>query len=304
MMKFLIKRQRKKDGLISMDNKKALNMLGKVVSFMSDYGGLPAIKQVDDRTLKAERRLRNKLIRLQAGVEAEFIRELRRRGYLPGDNKARRSFISEILGVPFEQMKTVIADESVEGAELGRQLAFEDLAEAGMEVAFEKIEENVKEKLWEKTYQFSEDTFSRIEGDFIQTLTDGYDNGLGIDEVAAELRDDFKGLRDHRLENIARTEIQSAQNEGADETMKEYGVRYKQWLTVGDDRVRGNNPNDEYDHIHLHGQVVEFDEPYSNGLMHPGDRDGDIGDWINCRCRQRPYIPRKGETVMVTPYYP
>lgn len=276
----------------------------KVVKFLSEYGNYPAIKEVDERILRAEERLNNKLLKLQAGVEAEFIRALRERGYLPSNLREQRRFVSRIFEIPFNEMKTVIADESIEGAELGRQMTFEDLLNEGFRIQFRNFSEEVRNRLWEKVYTFSEDTFMRIEGDFIKTLTEGYEEGLGIDEVARRLRDDFKNLRDYRLRNIARTEIQSAQNEGSHETMKEFGVRYKQWITVGDDRVRGNHPNDEYDHVHLHGQVVEFDEPYSNGMMYPGDRRGDIGDWINCRCIERPYIPRKGEVILTTPYYP
>lgn len=279
-------------------------MSRKVVDFLSKYGNMPAIKEVDERILKAEERLINKLLKLLAGLEAEFIRALRERGYIPGDYRERMRFVSLIFEIPFRDMRTVIADESVESAELGRQLAFEDLLELGFKIDFKQFSDITRKKLWEKTYEFSADTFSNIKGDFVKTLAKGYEEGLGIDEVARNLREDFKNLRDYRLRTIARTEIQGAQNEGSHETMREYGVRYKQWLTVNDSRVRGRNPKDKYDHVHLHGQVVEFDEPYSNGMMHPGDRRGDIGDWINCRCRERPYIPRKGEIILTTPYYP
>ena len=286
-------------------NRKIVDKMNyKVVEFLSKHGNMPAIKKVDERILKAEERLNNKLLKLQAGVEAEFIRALRERGYIPSNLREQKRFVSRIFEIPFREMRTVIADESVESAELGRQLTFEDLLESGFKIDFKQFSDEIRKKLWEKAYEFSADTFSRIEGDFVKTLATGYEEGLGIDEVARNLRQDFKKLRDYRLRTIARTEIQGAQNEGSHETMREYGVRYKQWLTVGDDRVRGNDPHDEYDHIHLHGQVVEFDEPYSNGMMYPGDRSGDIGDWINCRCRERPYIPRKGEIILTTPYYP
>lgn len=287
-----------------MDKKKALKMQHHLIKFMCIHGNMPAIKKVDERILKAENRLANKLLKLQAGVEAEFIKALRKKGYLPSNIADQRGFISRILGKPFEDMRTVIADEGLKGAELGRQMSVDDLVREGLKVTATQFKESVRDRLWEKTYTFSKDTFNRIEGDFIKTLAHGYDEGLGIDEVARNLRHDFKGLRDHRLHSIARTEIQSAQNEGSHQTMKDYNVLYKQWLTVGDDRVRGNNPNDPYDHVFLHGQVVEMNEPYSNGMMYPTDRSGDIGDWIACRCRERPYIPRKGETILTTPYYP
>lgn len=287
-----------------MCNSPAIQMTAKVVDFLVQHGQLPAVKDVDRRLLAVEQRLANKLIGLQGGLERKFIQALRERGRIPSNQRQQMDFISKIFDVPFEDMKQVISEESVEGMEVGRQLSLEDLMELGVEVTFRKFSEEVRDKLRDKVYEFSEDTFSRIKGDFAKTLSKGYEEGLGIDDIARELREDFKNLRDYRLKLIARTEVQSAQNEGSHQTLQEYGVRYKQWLTVGDDRVRGNNPTDEYDHVYLHGQVVRVDEPFSNGLMYPGERTGDIGEWINCRCRERPYIPKKGEHIITTPYYP
>lgn len=287
-----------------MCNSPAIQMTAKVVDFLVRHGQLPAVKDVDRRLLAVEQRLANKLIGLQGGLERKFIQALRERGRIPSNQRQQMDFISKIFDVPFEDMKQVISEESVEGMEVGRQLSLEDLMELGVEVTFRKFSEEVRDKLRDKVYEFSEDTFSRIKGDFAKTLSKGYEEGLGIDDIARELREDFKNLRDYRLKLIARTEVQSAQNEGSHQTLQEYGVRYKQWLTVGDERVRGNDPTDEYDHVELHGQVVRVDEPFSNGLMYPGERTGDIGEWINCRCRERPYIPKKGEHIITTPYYP
>lgn len=277
----------------------------KVVTFLSDKGYLPVLKDSpDERITKAEKKLYQKLLKLQGGTEAEFIKQLRDRGRLPSNLKDRKEFVSRILNIPFSQMRDVVADEGVEVAEIGRQITMEELKKQGFDIAMTKFNESVREKLRNKIYTFSDDTFSRIEGDFAQTLSDSFADGEGIDETVRRLRDDFKGLRDNRLSTIARTEIQGSQNEGSQETMIEYNVNYKQWLTVGDDRVRGYAPEDEYDHVYMHGQVVRADESFSNGLQYPTDRDGDIGDWINCRCRARPYIPRKGESIISTPYYP
>lgn len=282
----------------------ALKMTHKVVEFLSQYGNFPAIKKVDERTLKAERRLYNKLLNLQAGLETEFIRALRERGYLPSVPSEQVKFVKRIFDATFFDMRKVIADEGIKSAELGRQMTLYDLMMTGFDISFTTFDDYTLKRLWNKTYEFSEYTFERITGNFVATLAKGYEAGKGIDDVARDLRDNFSTLRDFELKRIARTEIQGMQNEGSHETMREYNVKYKQWLTVDDDRVRGNNPKDQYDHVELHGQVVEFDEPFSNGLMYPGDRSGDIGDWINCRCRERPYIPSKDEIILTTPYYP
>lgn len=272
----------------------------KVVKFLIEQGELPAVKEVDRRLLRIENRLANKLIRLQGGLEKEFIDLLDESGRLPSNAMQRARIMSEVFDVPFSTMREVIAEESLESFLLGRRMGFEDLGIA----SGEGFAESVRDQLKEKIYEFSEDTFSRIRGDFSKTLSEGYEEGLGIDEVAENLRHDFHNLRSHRLRNIARTEIQSTQNEGTHETLIEYGVGYKQWITAGDDRVRGTNPNDRYDHMEMHGQVVRIDEPFSNGLMHPGDRSGDIGEWINCRCIERAYVPGKDERIITTPYYP
>lgn len=288
-----------------MDRETFVQMSNRITKFLIDNGQMVAMKdKPDEKILKAERRLKNKLTKLQAGVAAEFIKALREKGYLPGRKADQRKLIDQILSGPFSSMRDAIADEGVDAAELGRQIAIEELAAEGLEVTLTKFDETARNKLRDKLYTFSEDTFDRITGDFSKTLTTAYENGDGIDGTVERLRSDFKGLRDHRLESIARTEIQGAQNEGAEETMREYNVDYKQWITVGDERVRGSDPNDEYDHVHLHGQVVKVDEPFTNGLMYPTDRDGDIGDWIGCRCRTRPYIPKKDENITSTPYYP
>src|SRR5690625_2773052 len=122
----------------------------KVVKFLSEYGNYPAIKEVDERILRAEERLNNKLLKLQAGVEAEFIRALRERGYLPSNLREQRRFVSRIFEIPFNEMKTVIADESIEGAELGRQMTFEDLLNEGFRIQFRNFSEEVRNRLWEK----------------------------------------------------------------------------------------------------------------------------------------------------------
>ena len=279
-------------------------MTAKVVDFLAQHGKLPAVKTVDERLIAAEELLTNRLVELQDGLESKFIEALQERGKIPSNERQRKLLISQIFDLPFEEMIHVITEDSVEGLDLGRQLSFEDMLDAGMTVAFTAFSEDVRDKLQEKVYEFSDDTFSRIKGDFATTLSKGYEDGLGIDEVATNLRADFDNLRDYRLRLIARTEIQSAQNEGSHKTLIDYGVKYKQWLTVGDSRVRGRDPKDKYDHVELHGQVVRVDENFSNGLLYPGERSGAIGEWINCRCRERPFIPKKGEHIITTPYYP
>jgi uncharacterized protein with gpF-like domain len=50
----------------------------------------------------------------------------------------------------------------------------------------------------------------------------------------------------------------------------------KEWLSAGDAQVRETHAID--------GEVIGFDESFSNGLEYPGDPAGDAGEVINCRC--------------------
>lgn len=280
-------------------------MQAEVVKFLSEWGSFPAIKEQDDRIEEIIEALEKRLKRHQIGLESELIQVLRELGYIPDSPIEQQRIIEEILEPVFEKMSQTIADNGLEGAEVGREITLSELAVQGIAVTFSGFNEIVAEELRNRVYVFSKDTFSRIKGDFAQALTDGYIKGLGIDEIAMILRDYFRDLRDNRLRTIARTEVQGAQNMGINKTMEEFSVQYKQWLTVGDSRVRGRGKYDKADHVSLHGQVVRFNEPFSNGLMHPLDREhGPIEEWINCRCRMRPYIPKKGEVILTTPYYP
>lgn len=51
----------------------------------------------------------------------------------------------------------------------------------------------------------------------------------------------------------------------------------KQWDSTLDNRVRPS-------HARVDGEIRELDEPFSNGLMFPGDPSGGAGEVVNCRC--------------------
>jgi len=53
------------------------------------------------------------------------------------------------------------------------------------------------------------------------------------------------------------------------------------WDSAGDNKVRDS-------HRHMDGQTVQgLSQPYSNGLMHPGDPNGPPKEIIQCRCIER-----------------
>ena len=275
----------------------ALNMAQLTGQWLTDHGQLPALKADDPRAIAAERALNAKLVEQQAGLEKQFMETLRKKGRIPGSANQRQRIVEQVMAGTFGSMSTTISDHSGRAAELGRLITVEDM---GSRVSFRKFDERTLQTLIDRVYEFCVDTFERIKGEFAATLEAGYTDGLGIDDIAKNLREDFSGLRGYQLTRIARTEVQSAQNEGSHQTMLDYGVQFRQWISAGDDRVR----DDLYSHVYMNGQVVRTGENYSNGMQHPGDRSGALADFINCRCREVPYIPGVGEYILTTPYYP
>ena len=80
---------------------------------------------------------------------------------------------------------------------------------------------------------------------------------------------------------IARTEGHRIQVQGAMDACykaKDVGADVvKQWDSTLDGRTRPS-------HQRVDGEIKELDEPFSNGLMFPGDPDGGAAEVVNCRC--------------------
>lgn len=79
----------------------------------------------------------------------------------------------------------------------------------------------------------------------------------------------------YEAERIARTETLTVQTKAAKTVYSENGVSRKGWLYSGSGYER---------HEGLAGEEVAMDEPFSNGLQHPGDEAGEPGEIINCKC--------------------
>ncbi|WP_369411290.1 phage head morphogenesis protein [Polycladospora coralii] len=285
-----------------MNTHKAEVMLEEVTSFLCSCGTLPAMKGVDDDLDDAEQALYRKLNRLFVGVENRLISRFISMGYIPTDAERRTLFVTEYLSFLYDDASETIVADAMSQYHIGRLIAFEALADQGLNLSFTEFDPWTRDLLREKVYTFSQDTARRIIGDVANNLAQSYEQGLGIDDAAQQLRQEIRSLRKHRLQLIARTEINSAQNEGVQQTLNDLNVNYKQWITARDRRVRGREPQDKSNHIKMHGEIVKVDEAFSNGLRTPGDRSGPIAEWINCRCRIRPYFPRRGEMITSTPY--
>lgn len=152
-----------------------------------------------------------------------------------------------------------------------------------------------EEDLLQKTFIASQRTLARVTRDINQIITDGYTSGKGINIVANMITRRFDQLETWEAKRIARTEIHNSHNQGVMKIYQEVGVSYTQWIAADDDRTRES-------HAEINGEIIPLGGTYSNGLEYPGDTNGDIEEWINCRCSNAPFVIPYG--YMAPPFSP
>ena len=159
------------------------------------------------------------------------------------------------------------------------------------------IHATAEEDLLTRVFIASERTLARVDRSIMDIITLGYKSGNGINAVANELTRRFDQLTTWESKRIARTEIHNAHNRGTMDKYQEFGIEYTMWITAHDDRVRGLKETDTADHASLDGQIIRLGDTYSNDLKYPGDTDGPIEEWINCRCSNAPFVIPYGYTA-------
>lgn len=143
----------------------------------------------------------------------------------------------------------------------------------------------VKQYLRDHALTVSQKTAERIDKNIQEILTRSETEGTNSRGVAKHITQKFKQLKTWEAERIARTEINAANNLVTHNRLLENGlVDYKQWVSAEDSRVRKS-------HKKLNTEIARIGEPFSNGLMYPGDHNGPLEEFINCRCTLVPYIP-------------
>lgn len=117
-------------------------------------------------------------------------------------------------------------------------------------------------------------------------LLAGIENGDSIPKIAQSLTVVIGNNMASTTRN-ARTMVTGAENAGRKDSydnLADQGVVQKKvWIATADDRTRES-------HLELDGEEVDIDQPFSNGLMYPGDPAGDPEEVYNCRCSMRDHI--------------
>lgn len=127
-------------------------------------------------------------------------------------------------------------------------------------------------------------TETTIRGIATQAILEGW----SIREFQNNLMQNY-AVSERRAELIGRTEIIRASNAGSLMGAEETGIPMKKyWLATRDNRTRGLNPKDIFDHYSMDENMgISLDQAFNvsgESLMHPVDRAGSPGNTINCRC--------------------
>jgi len=136
-----------------------------------------------------------------------------------------------------------------------------------------------------KRYKFeaSDKTMARVDKDINQILGEAYREGWGPRDVGQKIQQRFTDLSTYEARRIAQTEINTTRNYVQYQRMQDDEMEYKIWHAAHDSRTRKS-------HIDVDEEIVPINERFSNGLLYPGDKDGPISEWVNCRCSHAAFI--------------
>ena len=141
----------------------------------------------------------------------------------------------------------------------------------------------VASRLERYKFEASEKTKARVTNEINDILAEGYREGWGPRHVAEKIQQRFTDLSTYEARRIAQTEINTTRNFTQYNRMVDDEMEYKIWHSAHDSRTRQS-------HIEVDEEIVPIDQPFSNGLMYPGDKSGPIEEWVNCRCSHAAYI--------------
>lgn len=271
-------------------------------------------KKTPTKLIKEENRLYQKLRALIRKKNKEIMREFKKLDRVPSSDMEIKTLIAPIAEAK-RGYSDIVMENTQEAIRAGMERTKTELKRQGLgkgknsnlmfylngslklispELDFEEFSQEVSDRIRQDSFIASGQTIDRMSGDVMDNIKESYEAGYGIDKAAVNLQDVFDDMEDWELKRVARTEINGAQNLGAEATMRQMGVVYDKWKTAGDARVRGNRPEDTADHKYMDGQISYVSGNFSNGLSRPGDRSGPIKEWIQCRCVLLPYLIPEG----------
>lgn len=174
------------------------------------------------------------------------------------------------------------------------RIAGEQLLESskvpGGSVHFSVTDPIVMQFIEAQTIRVSESTVKTTIEMVRRVIAEAAHSGVPIAQMRDDLQEAFVERRaDWQLDRIARTEVHQAQEGSGWLAMKQNGIEFKRWITSRDSKVRGSDPKDHADHVHLDNQILGIDDRFTDSrsggrMLYPGDTGAAAVNIINCRC--------------------
>lgn len=171
----------------------------------------------------------------------------------------------------------------------------EFLTSKGVSASFGVLNKKaIKETLLTPLDQIAlEDNATRVLTSIRKSLAQGITRGLSVRDMSKLVDKDLETNANSAV-RIVRTEttriMNSARQDAITKAQGDGVVVKKRWVATSDSRTRDS-------HAMLDGEVKDENEPFSNGLMYPGDPSGEAAEVINCRCAMASDIYIDGKKV-------
>jgi hypothetical protein len=135
---------------------------------------------------------------------------------------------------------------------------------------------SIIEKRLPKAVKINETTRNELR----EVLLKASKDNLTVEDTARAINDYFGingEIGNARALKIARTETASASNTARFEVMKAEGIEKHEWICQ-------LLPSSRASHVDLDGEIQSIGDPFSNGLVAPGDPSGAPEEVIECLC--------------------
>lgn len=189
--------------------------------------------------------------------------------------------IEKIVSVvdEYKKLSDTLKPFWVEGAKQGNAIVTEALGE---EIAFDLILPEMLEWIKTEGADLVKGINNTTKEGLRETLAEGIEEGESIPKLRDRVSEVMNTAKSSRATTIARTETHGSVTRGTFSSYGKAGVEKKEWIATRDSRTRDS-------HRHLDGEIKALDEPFSNGLQHPGGA-GPARETVNCRCALLPVV--------------
>lgn len=241
-------------------------------------------------------------------LEKGFDRDLRSDfSALVDDVKRAMKSSNDVSVLKFAVQKAVDENETHIKNTIGRHVKYtvyefgeQTLAEAKSVFAGQFVEKKADRQWesWAESYvkRRTTEAFSQIQNTtktqirrMMSKVEDALIKGETIDEIVADMTNEYANVTKSRATLIARTEVGSASTNSTLQAAKSLQVpnMVKTWLSSQDDRTRDGEKNGP-DHLNMNDIEVPIDEkftvPPDTDMDCPGDTSAGADQICNCRC--------------------